>query len=178
MMADEEKKEEEQQEGGSKKGGKTVLIIIGALLFLIIVIGGVVAFMLLSGDDGAAQQPQGQNVQNPASKAPAVRSDDLTVGPMFPLEPFTVNLLSESGRRYLKAEVNLEMSTANLQAELTSKMPVIRDTVITVLSSKTVEEISTARGKERLKEELIEQLNLRLQDGYINRIYFMMFIVQ
>lgn len=178
-MAEEEKKDE-AQEGSEKKGGsKLVLIIIGVLLFLIIVIGGVVAFLLLSGDEEQQQQPsQSQAVDNPNAQAPAVRTDDLTVGPMFPLDPFTVNLLSESGRRYLKAEVNLEMSTPDLQAELTSKMPVIRDVVISVLSSKTVEEISTKRGKERLKEELIEQLNLRLQDGYINRVYFMMFIVQ
>lgn len=178
-MADEEKKEE--QEGSEKKGSsKLVLIIIGVLLFLIIVVGGVVAALLLSGDDEAQNQPpQAQAVQGGSgAKPPAVRTDDLTVGPMFPLEPFTVNLLSESGRRYLKAEVNLEMSTPDLQAELTSKMPVIRDVVIGVLSSKTVEEISTKRGKERLKDELIEQLNLRLQDGYINRVYFMMFIVQ
>ncbi|MGM0622621.1 MAG: flagellar basal body-associated protein FliL [Campylobacterota bacterium] len=173
-MADEEKKEGQEEE---KKGSsKLVLIIIGVLLVLILVIGGVVAMLLLS-DDGSQQSPQAQSAQN-SGNTQSVSADDLRVGPMFPLETFTVNLLSDSGRRYLKTELNLEMSTPNLQAELNSKMPIIRDTVIGVLSSKTVEEISTRRGKERLKEEIIEQVNTRLQDGYIKRLYFMMFIVQ
>jgi len=173
----EEKKEEQNSEDEKNGGSKLILIIIGALLFLIIVIGTVVAVLLLSSDD-APPPPQAQG-QTAGASAQQVRAPgDLKVGPMFPLDVFTVNLLSDSGRRYLKTEINLEMSTPNLQAELTAKMPVVRDTVIGVLSSKTVEEISTRRGKERLKEEIIEQLNMRLQDGHITRIYFMMFIIQ
>ncbi len=40
------------------------------------------------------------------------------VGIMFPLDLFTVNLLSESGRRYLKVEMNLELEGEELALEL------------------------------------------------------------
>ena len=174
LMAEEEKKEEEKKE--EKKGSsKLVLIIIGVLLFLIIAIGAVVAILLL-GDDGS-QQPAPQAQQTTGTQT-QVRADEMRIGPMFPLDAFTVNLLSDSARRYLKVEMNLEMSTSGLQNELNQKMPMIRDTIISILGSKTVEEISTRRGKERLKDEIIEQVNMRLQDGHITRIYFMMFVIQ
>ena len=173
-MAEEENNEEKGQ-SEEKKGSKLVLIIIISLLVVILVVGGIVAYMLLSGDD-KPPRPQQASSQQQQQNAPA--PSELQVGAMFPLEPFTVNLLSESGRRYLKVKLNLEMSNPNLQAELNKKMPVVRDSVIGVLSSKTVEEISTRRGKENLKDEIIEQINKRLQDGYVSRVYFMMFVIQ
>lgn len=172
-MAEEEKEDQKQEE---KKGSKLVLIIIVSLLVIILIVGGVVAYMLLSGDDSSA--PPKPQSSSQSERGGGSSSDDLKVGAMFPLEPFTVNLLSESGRRYLKVELNLEMSNSNLQAELNKKMPVVRDSVIGVLSAKTVEEISTRRGKENLKDEIIEQVNKRLEDGYISRVYFMMFVIQ
>ncbi len=172
-MAEEEKEDQKQEE---KKGSKLVLIIIVSLLVIILVVGGVVAYMLLSGDESSA--PPKPQSSSQSERGGGSSADDLKVGAMFPLEPFTVNLLSESGRRYLKVELNLEMSNSNLQAELNKKMPVVRDSVIGVLSSKTVEEISTRRGKENLKDEIIEQVNKRLEDGYISRVYFMMFVIQ
>jgi flagellar FliL protein len=100
------------------------------------------------------------------------------IGPMFPLDTFTVNLLSESGRRYLKVEMNLELSGEELGLELDNKTAVIRDIIIRLLSSKSLEEISTAKGKEKLKEQIVDQLNMRLRDGRVNNVYFTEFVVQ
>ena len=74
--------------------------------------------------------------------------------------------------------MNLELDGEELAAELESKTAVIRDVVIRLLSSKTLEEISTAKGKDKLKEQIVNQLNLRLRDGNIRNVYFTEFVVQ
>ncbi|HEX5329821.1 flagellar basal body-associated protein FliL [Sulfuricurvum sp.] len=192
-MAEKEKEEHEAEEGGKKKSGNMLLIIIIAVLVLILVIGGVVAALMMGNHDAEAEAGKGAKTEVAAeghategeathdgeAKATEVSNEALTeVGIMFPLEPFTVNLLSESGRRYLKCEMNLEMDGKELSPELEEKKPVFRDIIIRILSSKSLEEISTSKGKEKLKEEIVRDLNTRLKDGKIKNVHFTDFVVQ
>lgn len=183
-MAEEEK--EEQGEGGEKKKSSTILFaIIGALVLLLIIIG-VVAFLLLSGGDeeaadpaaggGAAQQQAVAGAEAP--KPVKMKTDLLNVGPVYEMDRFIVNLLSQSGRRYLKVTLNLEMDSEGLIAELETKKPAVQDTIISILSSKTIEEISTVKGKEKLKEEIVGRLNEFLVDGKVQNVFFTQFVVQ
>ena len=173
-MAEEENTEQAASEGAApEKKSNLVLIIIAVVLVLVLAIVGVVVVMLAGGDD----EPQNSSGQTHKEK-PVKMMDAMEVGPMFPLDTFTVNLLSDSGRRYLKVQMNLELDGEELAAELESKTAVIRDVVIRLLSSKTLEEISTAKGKDKLKEQIVNQMNLRLRDGNIRNVYFTEFVVQ
>lgn len=162
-----------EENGGGKKSSNLVLIIIITALVLVLLIVGVVVAMLAGGDDG-----QQQNNASSTKEKQISSMDSMEVGPMFPLDSFTVNLLSDSGRRYLKVQINLELDGEEVASELESKTAVVRDTVIRLLSAKTLEEISTAKGKENLKEQIVNQLNLRLRDGNIRNVYFTEFVVQ
>ena len=182
-MAEEEKKEEKEEESEEKKeksggGSNLILIIIVVLLVLLLAIGGVVAYLMLSGDDEEQVQEQTQEQEKVEKRKPKRATDDLTVGPMYPLDKFTVNLLSENGSRYLVAKIDLEQDSEELTQELDKKVSLIRDIIISILSSKTVEEISTPKGKMKLKEEIKNQINKYLEDGEVKRIYFTNFIVQ
>ncbi|WP_456485797.1 flagellar basal body-associated protein FliL [Hydrogenimonas sp.] len=178
-MAEEEKEESKESESGGAKekgGGNIVLILIVVLLVLVLAIGGVVAYLMLSGDDSA---DEGATVkQEKVTKKRHRSSEDLTVGPMYPLDKFTVNLMSENGRRYLVVKMNLEEDGEELTPELDKKSPMIRDIIISILSSKTVEEITTPKGKEKLKEEIVNEINKRLEDGQIRHVYFTEFVIQ
>ena len=52
------------------------------------------------------------------------------------------------------------------------------DTVITLLSTKTYEDLYTADGKEKLRTENLETLSEKLVDLHILSIYFTEFVVQ
>ncbi|PHR58891.1 MAG: flagellar basal body protein FliL [Arcobacter sp.] len=174
-MAEEENTEETNNDTAEpKKSNNLVLIIIAVVLVLVLAIVGVVVVMLAGGDDA----PQSAQSQQSAKNKPMKLMDSMEVGPMFPLDTFTVNLLSDSGRRYLKVQMNLELDDEELAAELESKTAVVRDVCIRLLSSKTLEEISTAKGKDKLKEQIVNQLNLRMRDGNIRNVYFTEFVVQ
>ena len=183
-MAEEEKEEQTQEEQApkEKKSGSLMLIIIIVVLILLIIVGALVAFLLLGDDESQPQaQPQQQvqqNMQRSGTNGANNMQVSTEVGPMYPLDTFTVNLLSESGRRYLKVEMNLELSGEELAAELDTKTAVIRDVIIRLLSSKSLEEISTAKGKDKLKSQIVDQLNMRMRDGHIKNVYFTDFVVQ
>ncbi len=169
-----------------KKGGSNIaLIIIIVLLFLLLIGGGVAAYLLLN-DSTDEDVIKNQSVSNakeltdknsPAKKKKKLK-DLLEVGPMYPMDQFIVNLLSENGSRYLKTTIDLEMDKQELSAELDKKKAIIRDIIIRILSSKTFEEISTIKGKERLKDEIVEKINEILVDGEIRNIFFTDFVIQ
>lgn len=175
---------EEISENQGKKGNGLVLIIIIVILLLLLVVGGLLAFLLMGGNEENAQaqavQTQTEQVQATAPKNTAgKRSNDyVNMGPVYPLDQFIVNLLSESGSRYLKTKVDLELSADTLTPEIDKKKPLIRDIVVSTLSSKTYEEVSTQKGKNRLKDEIVDRLNEVLADGHIKNIYFTDFVVQ
>ncbi len=162
-----------------KSGGNMVLILIVVLLVVLLVGGGLAAFFLLGSDDEAMSQPQ-QTTQTTTTKRKTGKrsSDYLTIGPMYPMSQFVVNLLSEGGGKYLKVSLDIELDKQELSAEMDMKKSLIRDIIIRALSSKTFEEISTMKGKDRLKDEIVNSINEVLADGQIKNIFFTDFVVQ
>ncbi|WP_041959721.1 flagellar basal body-associated protein FliL [Sulfurospirillum arsenophilum] len=162
-----------------KPKGNMVLIIVIALLVVILIGGGAAAFLMLGGSHEEAAPTQTQDVKAEKKKSSSKKSTDhLAIGPMYPMAQFVVNLLSESGNRFLKVAVDLELSDAKLQPEMDHKKSLIRDIIIRTFSSKTFEEISTLKGKDKLKEEVLDKINENLSDGQVKNIYFTDFVVQ
>ena len=167
----------------TKKGGSnTLLIIVVVMLFLILAGGAAAAYFMLNEDtevlDDAHQAKQ--SVMAPVAKASgALRSTDYSkIGPMYPMDQFIVNLYNEGSSRYLKSTINFALSMPELSAEMDTKKPLIRDIVIKTLSAKTYEEISTIRGKENLKDEIVVKVNQVLSDGQVNNLFFTDFVIQ
>ena len=69
---------------------------------------------------------------------------------------------------------------AVVPAVLSARIPMIRYSIIRVISSKKAEQVLTPDGKESLKEELIEAINeaIGLSENPIVAIYFTDFIIQ
>jgi flagellar FliL protein len=173
--------QEEQQGGSSNK----LLILVAVMLLIVLIIGAVLAYSMLNSDDeivDAANQATKSKIVNKSSTKSSKdqkRGTDYTqIGPMYSLDKFIVNLFSDSGGRYLRAAVNLELSSAEFQPEVDKKQPLIRDIIIKTLSAKSYEEISTIRGKEVLKDEIVVELNGIFTDGTVENIFFTEFVVQ
>lgn len=177
-----------------KKSSNMLMIIIIVVLVLIILVGGVVAALLMGGDEKdathAAAEPQAHekpaekvvektHKSSSASEDGAEDSRKLSdIGILYPLETFTVNLKSDAGRRYLKVTMSLELEGKELGKELDNKAPVLRDRIIRILTSKTLEEISSKKGKQKVSDQLMETLNAMINDGQIKGIYFTEFVIQ
>ena len=99
-------------------------------------------------------------------------------GPVFDLETFIVNLMGDSGRRYLKITIKMELSSEELKTEMTQKMPEVRDNILVLLSSKSYDDVADISGKIRLRAEIINRVNNALTTGEIRKVYFTEFVIQ
>ncbi len=180
-----EKKEEEVVAPEGKKSSSMMLVIIIVVLILVILIGAVVTILMMGGDSKSEEKASkatektekvaGEKKETPGAEGSRTLDK---IGILLPLDTFTVNLMSESGSRYLKATISLELSGKELTEELEAKKPVIRDKILRLLSSKSIEEVSTLKGKDQLSEQIMQQLNPMLKDGSINGVYFTDFVIQ
>ena len=183
-MAEEESTEEEQQQPKEKKSNMLMIIII-VVLILIILIGATVGILLMGGDDEAevsSQAPAKEKSVSKSKRSSSSNYDDSRqlsdIGILYPLDTFTVNLKSDAGRRYLKVTMSLELEGEELSLELDAKSPVLRDRIIRILTSKTLEEISSKKGKQKVSTQVMDTLNAMISDGTIRGIYFTEFVIQ
>ncbi len=173
-MAEEEVIEEVEEAGAGSPpgGGGKMKIIIILLLVLVIAGGGAAYFFLLKGGGTEASKPVDQ-----VAEEEAAAQNDFSLGVTHELDPFIVNLAGDMNR-YLKVVVVLQLSTEGVAEEIKNRGPQIKDSVITVLSSKTPEEILTVQGKYDLKMELIKRVNAIVSTGVVRDLFFTEFVVQ
>lgn len=189
-MAKDEKKEtkEEDTQTENKSSKKLLIIIIAAVVVLIVVAVIAIVVILMKDDAKDAQAQQNtpvEQVEQQAPQRPKIAPSSYEdnrklsqIGVLFPLDTFTVNLKSDSGKRYLKTTISLELEGKELAMELNTKNAVLRDRIIRILSSKTVEEISSQKGKQKVSEQIMDTLNTMITDGSIKGVYFTEFVVQ
>ena len=97
-------------------------------------------------------------------------------GYSIPLDYFLVNLAEDQGHKLFKVEMEFDVDSAAVQEEINKRMPQVRDIIIILLSSRNYNQISTPKGKERLKEEIRDTVNSFLTKGKINKVLFTRFI--
>lgn len=95
-------------------------------------------------------------------------------GPLISIGEFMVNL---QGGAYLKTSITIEGTDAKAEASLKAKDAFLKDRVNTVLSNKTMADISTPAAREKLRQELLTQLN-QVADNKIQNVLFVSFIYQ
>ncbi len=155
--------EKEKKKGGGKK------ILIFLIIGVVVLVGaGVAAYFLLF----SKSAPPPEEEQKP------VEPEKPKVGPFLQLNPFVVNLADPTGRRYLRVKIALELKDDEALSEANDRIPQINDTIIMVLSSKTVEEVLAPEGKAELRFEIMNKLNQLLGPGKIRGVYFTQFVVQ
>lgn len=196
-MAEEEKAA--PQSGGEKKSKAILFVVIGIVVVLLILVGVVVALLMGGDDEGEKKQENTPQVETQAAAQPSqkaaqiivgntisVRSvDKLQPGLIYPAEgpiPFTVNLMTQTGKRYLKTSMQFELDKDEAKAmatkaELDNKMPMIKDVVNEILSSKSIEDVATTKGKSRVKDEIVKRINEFLMDGKVFDVFLVEFVV-
>ena len=176
--------EHETEQAPAKKGGKFKKLII-LFVAAIVVLGGAGAgvyfFMpqLIPGKGKAAEgQAEGHAAEKTAEHKPAVEAGPPSLGALFPLESFIVNLADPGGKRYLKVNMTMELSNAELKKEIEGRLPQIRDAILLLLSSLTFDDINSMEGKIRLRSQIVSRCNSFLKSGAIANVFFSEFVVQ
>ena len=161
-MANEEM-EQPQQEQVKKKSSSLKYIIIGLVIMIVIPLIGffVVSKFVLKDDQAEDAKEQSRKV-----------------GEIFPLEVIVVNIANTGGTRYLRAGISFEVTESGVIAELTQRIPQIKDLIIMILSVKELEDLIDFSGKNQIRKEIFEKINAILQNGKIKNVYFTEFVIQ
>lgn len=163
-------------EASPSSGGKPTLFILLAVINMAVVMG--VGAMLYLGQKKKAAEPGIDDViKGEHDKLKEEEKSKDFIGKLVPLETFLVNVSGSRGRKLVKINMELEVTNAEVQEEVEKIKPKIRDYIIIIASSKTYAEISTKEGKDALREEIKNQINLFLTKGQITKVYFTEFIL-
>lgn len=155
--------DETEEAAPPRKSKKKLFIVLGVLVVLLG--GGAAAWFLTQGKGDSAKE---------AEVAPP------KVPVFLPLETFTVNL--QGGAQYLQTDITLQVADQAQADVLKLHMPRIRSRLLTLLSSKHAEELTTAEAKEKLAQEIRAQVAQPLQatdrPQQIEDVLFTSFVIQ
>lgn len=175
-------KEEKAAEGAEappKKSKKLLIIIVAAVLVL--VLGGGAAFYLLKKGDHADDE----EVATEKEAKPKKKKGEHEAPPVFiAMEPFTVNLVPETGDQYLQVTLSLEAEDAGVGEKLKAYTPKLRNRIMLLLSDKKPSELAPREGKEALAVELRDAINTIIAtdakkgEGPVKEVLFTSFIIQ
>ncbi|HOJ77419.1 MAG TPA: flagellar basal body-associated FliL family protein [Bacillota bacterium] len=153
------------------KNSTVTVVLIGLFSFLItVVIAGTVIFLTLRNDGSS----------HPNVELGVGTKKNVELGPLVSIgNDIIVNLAKQGSMDYyLKVNVTLEAGNKKVAEELTNRIPQVRDLLINILSSKTIDKINEKEGKELIRREIINDINEILSTGKIKNVFFQEFVIQ
>lgn len=158
-MADETSGNQKVKSGA---GFDLQIIIIGLVIFLMCMGGSYFMFKSLLAPLLPGEEPVN-------SKGSAV---------LVEVGEFTTNVYDVNNIRFLKASVYIEVADKDAEKQVNAVMPVLKDEILSILSSQTVADLDV-RNRDHLREEIKSRLNKRLGGGNkVTGVYFTSFITQ
>ncbi len=157
-----------------KKSKNSPILMILVFLNTVVILG--VGYFLYIEKKTAISKPSLEPIEQGAVVDQQEGSLEATTGYAVPLDYFLVNLAEDQGQKLFKVQMEFDVDSVEVQEEINKRMPQVRDIIIILLSSKSYNQISTPKGKERLKEEIRDTVNSFLTKGRINKVLFTQFI--
>jgi len=156
-------------EAGAQAAGGKKWLVVTALILLLLTGAGVGAYVFLGGAPA-----DGEDAQETASERPLV---------FRTVEPELLGNIEGSGRvRYVQIGLVLAARDEKLLESVDRHMPVVRNDLLMLLSSKTYDDLITTEGREAARSEMLEairQVMLRnTGEPVVEAIYFNSFVMQ
>ena len=166
----------EETENGGKSGtggSKTVLIIIIAGFVLFMAMAGAGFYILWQKMPGAPA-----NSVTVSKSATEKEQPSDAIGPIHSLNTFVVNLAGSGGKRFLRVKMSLELKNQTTAERLKKQLPRIQDKILTILSTKKFQDISTVKGKSDLRAEIAATIDTIFSKGAVTNVYFTEFVIE
>ncbi|UFS72337.1 flagellar basal body-associated FliL family protein [Geomonas sp. RF6] len=182
--------EQAKEQAPPPKDKKKLFIIIGAAVAVLLVIGVAAGFFMGGGKE---KKGHGAEAKVEASEGGEAKAESKGEGGghgggggegkgaatnVYPLEPFIVNIYDGQEIRYLKLKVEFELATPEVKGELDAKQAPLRDAILVLLTTKTMQEIQDLQGKNQLREQILAAVGKIATPGKVTKVYFTDFVVQ
>ena len=155
---------------GKKKDSSLFILILVPLMILSAVGGGFLAY---------SQYPMLTEIAATINGGEEEEEEEpLEFGEFMELSNIIVNPADSEGRRLLMLSVGMETAEPSILETVTAREMVVRDTIIKILGTRTVDELANIQERTALKDEIRLAVNGILSEGEINRMYFTQYVLQ
>lgn len=173
-----EENENENEEEGGKKKSPMLLIIIVAVLFIGSALGAAMFFM--GGSDEAeavAESAEGEGAEEEEGIGASKEAFYFSLDPAF-----VVNFQGKSRARFLQVNIDGVTREEVIKQEVTKHLPQIRNNIVLLLSSKTYDDLITPEGKEKVRQEVLSEIQKVMESEVgkagVENIFFTSFVMQ
>lgn len=197
MAAAAEEKTEAPAASGSAPGGGGSKLVLALVAVNILVTLGMVAVLFISfqhektkpsvedmvthegGHEAGNEHGKAAGDGGHAAPAKDGHKRSIEFGKMVTLEQFTVNLSTPGSvsPKFVRVNVSLEVPSDDVESEINSKMPQVRNAIIDLFNSKRPSDVAMPEGRDFLKEEIKNAMNGFLVNGKVKGVFFTSFNV-
>ena len=162
-----------------KSGGNSKLIFI-VLGMNVLMMGAV---MLVVMRKPASHPPAPAEAAAPAAKSEGPAGEKGAPGapkpgPILKLENFVIQLRGVDQDRYVRVSFDLEVAADLDRDAVQSRLPMIRDSIITFFSDRTLDELRGSEGIERTKTAIMKRMEEIVPGKRVRAVYITDFIIQ
>jgi flagellar FliL protein len=192
-MPDEEKKEigqeEAENEAQPKKAlpikkygiyGAIVIVMMAAAYFVTL---KVVKPMLAGGDTSVEEKfEEKAETEDGGHGGSATLAEHGSGGEdesgVFLIEDLIVNPAGTGGRRFLSTSIGFELASPKATGLFEKREAIVRDALITILSSQSIPELSDFKQREKLRKLIELRVEKLLHTDAVAAVYFTEFVLQ
>lgn len=175
-MVEEANQEVEQDEEFEESGGGISPLV--KIILIVIILAGlsvgaffVVKIFLLPKYQAYQAVKETEALEKAKNEVPQI-------GLIHIINNITVNTLGSGGRRYVIAEVALEVSDQLVIDEIIAREPQLRDEFIRYLRRQTAQHVLDLGFQERSRRDLTGMLNAHLNSGKVDSMYYVKLLLQ
>jgi flagellar FliL protein len=168
------------------EGGKKKLIMFGLIGVGAVVLGVVLALFVLkpmmapSDSDETAQVEEEHKPEQKKDDHGSKDAHGETGGEalMYSINDIVINPAGTGGSRFLSVSFGFELESPRMLGEFKAREPVIRDALITILSSKTVAQLTDVRQKEIIRYQIKKRVAELMDTEALAGVYYTDFVLQ
>jgi flagellar FliL protein len=183
----------ETAEAPAASGGKKKLILFGGIGAGILVIGVLLAVFVLkpmmgssseepSGKEGKGEQTakveKKEKAEKPKAKKEEKGKEKSGEGLVYAIKDIVINPAGTGGSRFLSVSFGFDLGSQEAATQFEEREPQVRDVLITILSSKTLAELTDAKQKEIMRLQIKKRLMQVLDTEDLNGVYYTDFVLQ
>lgn len=194
VQTDDQANDSENKSKPGKTGNFKKLILFGSVGVSVIVLGVLLAVFVIkpmtsgSGAGGGEQaemtqaessehDTKGKPEQHKPKKKKHSSHGQVSSG-IYAIKDIVINPASTGGTRFLSVSFAFELESEELKAEFETREAVIRDALITILSSKTVAQLTDSKQKEIVRYQIKKRVSDLMKTDELAGVYYTDFVLQ
>jgi len=174
-MAEEKDAAEETQ--APKKGGMKGMLTYAVIAVVMITAGYFVGTTMGGSGSGEADVAVAENGES-SGHGEVGKEDAVGESNIYMIDDVIVNPSGTGAGRFLSVSIGFDVGSQESVSLLEQKAPIVKDALITILGSKTIEQLTDSKEKEITRFQIKKRIEHLLHMEDISAVYFTDYILQ